>query len=83
LQTAELLAGLNDRFRLLRSRAPNLTERQRTMEGALQWSERLLSSFEQLCFRRLSIFRSSFSVGAAAVAAGDADLPRQEVPSLL
>jgi predicted ATPase len=83
LQTAELLAGLNDRFRLLRSRAPNLTERQRTMEGALQWSERLLNSFEQICFRRLSIFRSSFSVAAAAVAAGDANLPPQEVPSVL
>jgi predicted ATPase/class 3 adenylate cyclase len=83
LRPAELLAGLNDRFRLLRSRAPTLPERQRTMEGALEWSERLLSNDEQICLRRLSVFRTSFSVSGATAAARSFDLQPHEVPVLL
>jgi predicted ATPase len=83
LQPAELLAGLNDRFRLLQSRAPTLLARQRTMEGALEWSERLLSIGEQICLRRLSVFRTSFSVSGATAATATSDLPGQEVPAVL
>jgi predicted ATPase/class 3 adenylate cyclase/tetratricopeptide (TPR) repeat protein len=83
LRPAELLEGLNDRFRLLRSRAAGVPDRQRTMEGALEWSERLLSDLEQICLRRLSIFRTSFSVSAAAAATSSADLPEQEVPTIV
>jgi predicted ATPase len=83
LRPAELLAGLNDRFRLLRSRAAGVPDRQRTMEGALEWSERLLSDLEQICLRRLSIFRTSFSVSAAAAATSSSDLPEQEVPAVV
>jgi predicted ATPase len=83
LGPAELLAGLNDRFRLLRSRAATVPERQRTMEGVLEWGERLLSDMERTCLRRLSVFRASFSVSAARGAAGDVDLREDEVPALV
>ena len=83
LRPAELLSGLNDRFRLLRSRATTVPDRQRTMEGALEWSERLLSDAEQVGLSRLSVFRTSFSVSAAAAAVGSDDLPGPEVPPLL
>ncbi|HEX9549104.1 MAG TPA: adenylate/guanylate cyclase domain-containing protein, partial [Acidimicrobiales bacterium] len=83
LQPAELLKGLNDRFRLLQARSPTVPERQRTMEGLLQWSERLLTEPERVCLRRLSIFRTNFSPAAATAAAGFDDIDPADVPALV
>ncbi|MEY2402926.1 MAG: hypothetical protein QOD38_477, partial [Acidimicrobiaceae bacterium] len=70
LRPADVLAGLNDRFRLLRSRDATVPERQRTMEALLDWSERLLTEAERECLHRLSVFGASFTVPAAAAAVG-------------
>ena len=46
--------------------------RQRTLDGTLDWSYRLLAPAEQRLFRRLGAFRGGFSLAAAeAVCAGD------------
>lgn len=44
----------------------HLSERQRTLRGAIDWSYRLLTDEEQRLFAWLSIFSGGFSVSAAA-----------------
>lgn len=78
LSLDEILVGLTDRFRLLRSRNRSLPERQRTMEGVLDWSYRLLDPDEQMALRRLSVFAGPFSLDGA-LAALDGDEARPEL----
>jgi predicted ATPase/class 3 adenylate cyclase/DNA-binding SARP family transcriptional activator len=75
LHVADVLEGLDDRFRVLRSRDRDVPDRQRTMEAVIGWSIRLLSPEEQQVLRRLGIFRDGFSLVAATIAAGDLDGP--------
>lgn len=79
----DVLDGLDDRFRLLRSRNEVLPERQRTMQGLLEWSERLLSPAEQACLRRLAVFGANFTIPAATVAAGFGAVDEYDVPELV
>jgi predicted ATPase/DNA-binding SARP family transcriptional activator len=71
LTPAQMLAQLssgaepNRRFDLLASRRRDLSERQRTLKGAVEWSYRLLSPELQRFFCRLSVFRGGWSVEAA------------------
>lgn len=83
LTPTELLAGLSDRFRILRARDATQAARQRTMEGALEWSDRLLDDDERRCLRRLGVFRTSFSIHAATAAAHGEDLNEDDVPPLV
>ena len=78
LSLDEILAGLADRFRLLRTQSRSLPERQRTMEAVLDWSYRLLDADERAALRRLSVFAGSFSPDGALAALG-ADLRRPEL----
>ncbi len=56
---------------LLRHTARAAPERHRTMDAMLEWSHRMLEPDEQRLFRRLSVFRGSFSLAAAeSVCAG-------------
>jgi predicted ATPase/DNA-binding CsgD family transcriptional regulator len=50
---------------ILRHTSRAAPERHRTMEGMLEWSHRMLEPAEQRLFRRLSVFRGSFSLAAA------------------
>ncbi|HKW73877.1 MAG TPA: tetratricopeptide repeat protein [Candidatus Dormibacteraeota bacterium] len=61
----ELLANLNDRFRLLASGPRTAPERQQTMAAAIDWSHRLLTSAETQLFRRLAVFQGGFTIEAA------------------
>jgi len=61
----ELLANLNDRFRILASGARTVPERQQTMAAAIDWSHRLLTPDEATLFRRLAVFQGGFTLGAA------------------
>jgi predicted ATPase len=67
---AEILKGLDDRFRILRSRNSNSASRHESIESLLSWSYESLSDEEQKVFRSLSVFSSSFSIEAAAAAIG-------------
>jgi predicted ATPase/DNA-binding SARP family transcriptional activator len=72
LDPDELLARLKTRLPLLASGRRGVPDRQRTLRATLDWSYELLSSDEQRLFRRLGVFRGSFSVEAAeAICAAD------------
>jgi predicted ATPase/class 3 adenylate cyclase len=70
---AEIHRGIEEGFRYLRSRDPEMPERHRTVEGLLSWSYQLLSGEEQAAFRRLAVFASDFSQEAAGAAVGAED----------
>jgi predicted ATPase len=61
---AQLLAGLDDRFRLLSG--GRRRQRQRTLEATLDWSYDLLEPDEQRVFRSLGVFVGGFDVDAVA-----------------
>ena len=69
----ELLANLNDRFRVLASGARTVPERQQTMAAAIDWSHRLLTAEEARLFRRLGVFQGGFTLEAARAVATDGD----------
>jgi predicted ATPase/DNA-binding SARP family transcriptional activator len=81
LSVADLLRGLDDRLRVLRSRQRGVPDRQRTMDEVMGWGYRLLTTDEQAMLRRLGVFQSGFSLEAAVVAGGD--LRDSDVPGLL
>ena len=53
----------------------HVSERQRTLRGAIDWSYRLLSAGEQRLFSWLGVFQGSFNAAAAAAIAGNTPLP--------
>lgn len=80
---AEILAGLEDRFRILRSPDTTLPERHRTVEGLLEWSYRLLDERQRTAFRRLSVFATGFSMRTASPAITGPGIDDADVPQLL
>ena len=73
LDPDELLARLDRRLPLLASRSRDAPARQRTLHATIEWSYELLTPDEQELFRRLAVFRGSFTLGAAEAVCG-ADL---------
>ncbi|GAA5087981.1 putative ATPase/DNA-binding SARP family transcriptional activator [Thermocatellispora tengchongensis] len=72
LSPAELLAGLDDRLRLLVGGRRTGAGRHRTLRATVQWSYDLLGPAERSLFQRLSVFAGPFGLAAArAVAAGE------------
>ena len=71
LGVADIAARLERDGAMLRHPSRTAPERHRTLDATLEWSHRLLTQPEQIQFRRLSVFRGSFSLAAAeAVTAG-------------
>ena len=50
----DMLGRLEDRFRLLQTRSPDLPARQRALTGAIEWSHDLLTEDDQRLFSQLS-----------------------------
>jgi tetratricopeptide (TPR) repeat protein len=67
----------------LRRRDHALVERQRTLQGLLDWSYDLLDPDEQAVLRRLSIFVGSFDALTAAAAVGLGELDADDVTELI
>jgi len=65
LSVAQIAQRLELDPSLLRQTARTAPERHRTIDGMLEWSHRMLEPEEQRLFRRLSVFRGSFSLAAA------------------
>ena len=63
LAPAQILERLSDRFKLLTG-GRRRVQRQQTLAAAIDWSHDLLSEAEQTLFRRLAVFRGSFSLQA-------------------
>jgi predicted ATPase/class 3 adenylate cyclase len=64
---------LQDTLALLTSRRRDVTARQATMRGAIDWSYELLDPTEQTVFQRLSFFEGGWSIGAAEYLLADLD----------
>jgi predicted ATPase len=82
LTPADLLAHLDDRFRLLRGGGRGLARHQ-TIRATVSWSYQLLTPEEQLLFDRLSVFAGSFDLAAAEAVAADDALVVDDVIDLL
>jgi non-specific serine/threonine protein kinase len=69
---AQLADRLGDRFLLLAKDDPSAPARQQTLHALMDWSYSLLSEREQVVFRRLAVFVSSWPLEAAErICAGD------------
>lgn len=72
LSVEQIVARLDDAYRLLTGGSRSALPRQQTLRAAMDWSYDLLSAQEQACFRRLSVFAGTFSLAAAeAICAGE------------
>jgi len=65
LAVSQIAERLERDTSVLRHGARTAPERHRTMDAMLEWSHRMLEPAEQRLFRRLSVFRGSFSLAAA------------------
>src|SRR5690348_5858518 len=65
MAVAQVLAGLDDVFKLLVGGREGGPARHQTMRAALDWSYDMLSPGEQAALRRLSVFAGSFCLAAA------------------
>ena len=64
LSPEEILAGLQDRFRLLTGGARTAVRRQQTLRASVDWSHALLTEPERVLFRRLAAFVGGFDLDA-------------------
>lgn len=71
LSPAEILRSLHDTFRLLTGGARTAVRRQQTLRASVDWSHELLSTPEQVLFRRLAVFYGGLDLDAAQAVAGD------------
>ncbi|MFM7625154.1 MAG: ATP-binding protein, partial [Gammaproteobacteria bacterium] len=78
-----LLAGLDDRFRVLSGGRRTALPRQRTLQATLDWSHGLLRPDEATVFRRLALFVGGFKLDAACAVASDTALDRTAVAEAL
>ena len=65
LSVGQIAERLERDSSFLRHTARTAPERHRTIDGMLEWSHRMLEPDEQRLFRRLSVFRGTFSLAAA------------------
>ena len=78
-----LLVQMEDNFRLLTRGRRDALPRHQTLRATLDWSFDLLTACEQICLRRLAVFRGGFSlVSAAAVIAGEQIAPAEVLGSI-
>ncbi len=78
LSPSAILSKLESRLKFLTGGALDLPERQRTMQGAIDWSHDLLDESDRTIFRRLSVFAAGFSIDAAE-AVCNADAPKHAI----
>jgi len=75
-----LAARLDDRFAMLTKGRRTALPRHQTLRAAIDWSYDLLPKTEQLVFRRLAVFRGSFTLEDAAAVAAD---ERSRAPNVI
>jgi tetratricopeptide (TPR) repeat protein len=72
LSVHELVARLDDRFRLLAAGHRDVPPRQQTLRATIDWSWDLLTEPERMVLRRLAVHADSFALQAAeSICAGD------------
>ena len=75
----DILARLEDRFRLLTGGSRTALPRHQTLRAALEWGHHLLNEDERKLFRRLSVFSGGFELAAAEAVGAASDLPVESV----
>jgi tetratricopeptide (TPR) repeat protein len=65
LPPEKVLSRLSQRFKLLRGQRRDLSARQTTLRGAIDWSWELLKTHEQSALAQLSVFRGGCTLEAA------------------
>ncbi|HEY1739417.1 MAG TPA: tetratricopeptide repeat protein, partial [Acidimicrobiia bacterium] len=70
---SDLLARLDDRFRLLTAGPRTAAPRQQTLRAVVDWSHDLLGDDERTVFARASVFVGPFDLDAAEQVCGDGD----------
>ncbi len=65
MQPRKIAENLGRKFQLLRSSRRDVSDRQRTLEGAIEWSFDLLSEVERDAYLQASWFSDGFSLPAA------------------
>ena len=83
LEPAEILAGLDRRFELLRLRDRTRPPRQQALEALLDWSVRLLSNAETTALRRLALLAGDFDLETATNAVANGEVGAESVPELI
>ncbi|NGN63974.1 LuxR family transcriptional regulator [Streptomyces sp. A7024] len=79
LSLEQLLARLDDRFRLLSGGSRSVLPRHQTLRTAIDWSHGLCSEQEQLLWIRLSVFAGEFELTAAEEVCAGPRLPADEI----
>ncbi|MET7734711.1 LuxR C-terminal-related transcriptional regulator [Streptomyces sp. NPDC005402] len=74
LGAEQLLARLDDRYRLLTSGSPAALPRHRTLRAAVDWSHELCTGREQVVWARLSVPAGGFDLETAEAVCADGDL---------
>jgi predicted ATPase/DNA-binding CsgD family transcriptional regulator len=75
LSPKQVLAGLDDRFRLLVRGPRNALRRHQTLAGSISWSHAQLDDVDRALFRRLAVFAGTFSLEAALEVGAGAPVP--------
>jgi predicted ATPase/class 3 adenylate cyclase len=83
LPPEDLVARLDQRFKLLTRGSRASLERHHTLRNAIDWSYDLLSEPERVALRRMSVFAGSFELAAAEAVASDGDVDGSDVVDLL
>jgi non-specific serine/threonine protein kinase len=83
LSIVEILAGLEDRYKMLAGGSRLLQRRQQTLRALVDWSYDMLDGEEREVFSRLSVFAGSFDDDAAQQVCADDRLPEARVAVLM
>ncbi|CAG0961538.1 partial Putative HTH-type transcriptional regulator, partial [Anaerolineae bacterium] len=83
LTVEQIVARLDDRFRLLTGGNRTALPRQQTLRTAIDWSYDMLSTQEQGLFRCLSVFAGGFTIEAVETICSDDDLEAAQVLDVL
>ncbi|RJL31010.1 LuxR family transcriptional regulator [Bailinhaonella thermotolerans] len=83
LSVEQILARLDDRFRLLARGSRTSFPRHQTLRTAIAWSHELCEPEEQVLWARLSVFARCFDLDAAEEVCSGPDLPAESVCTYL
>ncbi|MFE0676777.1 ATP-binding protein [Streptomyces sp. NPDC058867] len=83
LSPGQLLARLDDRFRLLTGAGRDTPPRHRTLRTAIGWSHELCTPEERLLWARLSVFAGRFDLDAVEYVCGGHGLAAEDVLDVL
>jgi predicted ATPase/class 3 adenylate cyclase len=79
----DLLAHLDQRFRLLSAGRRTAPTRQQTLRNAINWSHELLGEPERVTLRRLSVFAGGFNLAAVEAVAADVPIEMMDAVDLV